>query len=72
MTEMKKVGQQDGVSLRDGMGLLVNQGLKMSLWRSNALAFTLEGFFQERDLAQWLKDVFSEKAEDIQVICFTM
>lgn len=37
-----------------------------------ALVFTLEGSFQEPDLAQWLKVVFSDKVEDVEVFCFTM
>lgn len=38
-----------------------------------ALVFTVNFFFfQEPDLAQWLKVVFRDNVEDVEVICFTV
>lgn len=47
----------------------------MLLWRKLipvALVFTLENFFQELHFAQCLKVVFSDKAEDVEVVYFTV
>lgn len=52
------------MSLKAGMGLLVNLGLEISLWGRlipTVLAFTVEGSSQEPDLAQRLKAVFTDR-----------
>lgn len=69
MTERGR--QPGGMSLREGMGLLMRQGLEMTLWGGSIYCLSLHSRkFFSRAIAQWLKGVFSDKAEDLEVICY--